>query len=128
MIDLRPCPECRRHARIDADACPFCQAQLEPATPRKAVSTGGRLTRAAVFAGAALVGSAAAASCGGEEPEQEQQQTTTGGEETAGGDGTTDTGTGTEGTGDGTGDEQTPPDDNQTAMPYGAPPARDRVV
>jgi hypothetical protein len=30
-MDLRPCSSCARHVRVDEDACPFCTAGLEPA-------------------------------------------------------------------------------------------------
>jgi hypothetical protein len=51
---LRPCPACRRHCRDDA-ACPFCGAALPTVTSRPAPASTGRLSRAAIFAGAALV-------------------------------------------------------------------------
>jgi hypothetical protein len=113
MSDLRPCPECRRHARADESACPFCAAALAPAAPVSMPV--GRLTRAAVFtAGAAIAGAA----CGGKTaPAQDPIDNTA----TA-----IDAGV----------DEQQPPDaapytpppDHDVPMPYGAPPARERVV
>jgi hypothetical protein len=57
MTELRPCTQCRRHVRVDARACPFCSVALSAGEPRTLPV--GRLTRAAVFAGAML-----ASSCG----------------------------------------------------------------
>lgn len=117
MIDLRPCPACRRHARIDAELCPFCNALLDAAPARSMPR--GRLTRAAVFAaGAALAG--ATVGCGSSEGADEHvdEQTTEGdeyvGDDMGGGDDLTE-------------DEADPPD-HDVAMPYGAPPARNRLV
>jgi hypothetical protein len=53
MLELRPCPSCQRHVADEA-TCPFCEAALTPVPPRGSVH--GRLSRAAVFAGATLVG------------------------------------------------------------------------
>jgi hypothetical protein len=94
MTRLLPCPSCHRHVRVDSQSCPFCAAAVafesEPPAPAPAL---GRLTRAAVFAGAALV-STAAAGCEADAavPQVPDVQ------------------------------------DHQNAMPYGAPPARDRLV
>jgi hypothetical protein len=111
MSDLRPCSECRRHVRIDEHTCPFCAAALAPGAPP--VLPVGRLTRAAVFtAGAALAG------CGGKTaPAQDPIDNTAA---------AIDAGV----------DEQQPPDaatytpppDHIVDMPYGAPPARERIV
>lgn len=60
MSELRPCTACDRHVAIDEPSCPFCAAPLEPAVPRPRIR--GRLSRAAVFATATL---ATAAACGG---------------------------------------------------------------
>jgi hypothetical protein len=54
MRSLRPCPSCRRHIRVEESACPFCATPVAlsaapVATPR------GRLTRAAVFAAGAAI-------------------------------------------------------------------------
>lgn len=116
MSDLRPCPECRRHVRADESACPFCAAALEPAAP--AALPVGRLTRAAVFTAGVV---AAGAGCGGKTaPAQDPIDNTA----------TIDAGTGT-----GAGEQQppdampyTPPPDHDVPMPYGAPPARERIV
>ncbi len=113
MSDLAPCPACRRHVRVDESACPFCASALPAVPPR--VLTPGRLTRAAVFAGA-IAGTAA---CGGKTKPVDNTV------ENAAVDGGVD--------------EQQPPDaapyrepdydpDNNIPMPYGAPPVRTRVV
>jgi hypothetical protein len=120
MTRLLPCPSCHRHVRVDSQSCPFCAAAVafesEPPAPAPAL---GRLTRAAVFAGAALV-STAAAGCGGsptkvENPKVENVPDAS-----------------TEGGATAEADAAVPqvPDvqDHQNAMPYGAPPARDRLV
>jgi hypothetical protein len=112
MNDLRPCPECRRHVRVDETACPFCTAALAPASP-PALPVG-RLTRAAVFtAGAALV---AGAACGGKSaPAQDPIDNTA-----------TVVDAGVEPI-----DAEPvppPPPDHDIPMPYGAPPARQRLV
>jgi hypothetical protein len=111
MSDLRPCPACHRHVRIDERTCPFCTAALTAGVPP--VLPVGRLTRAAVFtAGAALAG------CGGKTaPAQDPIDNTAA---------AIDAGV----------DEQPPPDaapyvpppDLDVKMPYGAPPARERIV
>lgn len=61
---LVPCPECRRHVRLDAIHCPFCSAGLDAQalaqqhTPRRAAGQPGA-KRALVFA----LGAAVAAAC-----------------------------------------------------------------
>jgi hypothetical protein len=87
--------------------CPFCGARIigEPARMLPL----GRLSRAAVFAGAAL-----ATSCGGT---KKPADTTT-----------TQTGSGSAQT-EAPADAATVPiPDHETAKPYGAPPARKRIV
>jgi hypothetical protein len=54
MSELVPCPTCRRHCRGDAP-CPFCGAALPPTAARSPGAASGRLSRAAIFAGAAFV-------------------------------------------------------------------------
>ena len=107
MTDLRPCLGCRRHVAIDERVCPFCSTELAAGSPRSALL--GRASRAAVFAGAALVSTG----CGGKKAKSDttnQNQTTT-----------ADAGVETP--------PPPPPDDkNNIPMPYGAPPARRRVV
>jgi len=67
MTELRPCTECNRHVRADHDVCPFCAANIAPHVRR--VMPSGRLTRAAVFASALAGAGAGAAGCGpGPEP------------------------------------------------------------
>ncbi len=74
MRELTPCPSCARHVR-DA-RCPFCGAPTEGARPGPVRPVSRRaLTRAAVFAGAALW-----AGCGGPEIEYEVASDTGGGE------------------------------------------------
>ena len=53
MIDLRPCSRCRRHVRFADESCPFCGAAL--AAPVAHRIPRGRLSRAAVFASAATL-------------------------------------------------------------------------
>jgi hypothetical protein len=114
MSELVPCGECRRHVSITDGACPFCGTARESAT---AVSRGvlSRMSRAAVFAGAAL----ATAACGGNKPKAESvdnnqpaQQADAGVDETAQPDP----------------DLDPRPDPHNIPMPYGAPPARSRLV
>jgi hypothetical protein len=108
MSELSPCGECRRHVAVTDSACPFCGTAREVGAP--SVKRLGRMSRAAVFAGAAL-----ATACGGKKPKTEpveNQQTQT-----------ADAGV----------EETRQPDDTQRSnpdvpMPYGAPPARRRVV
>jgi hypothetical protein len=121
MSDLEPCPGCRRHVRVDEAACPFCGGAIAVSGGAPRTLGAGRLTRAAVFAGAAAT---AIAGCGG-------KQKTDG----------TGTGTGSENVENtvvdaGPGEVVAPPDaapyveppDHNIPMPYGAPPARTRMV
>jgi hypothetical protein len=58
MTHLSPCPSCQRHVRAD-EVCPFCGADLPPATPPAPEPRHG-LRRAAMLAvSAALVGGGA---------------------------------------------------------------------
>ncbi|MCX5746288.1 MAG: carboxypeptidase-like regulatory domain-containing protein [Proteobacteria bacterium] len=50
---LHPCATCRRHVNVDEATCPFCGAHVASVTPRPALLAG-RLSRAAIFAGATL--------------------------------------------------------------------------
>lgn len=53
---LGPCPACLRHVRADAPRCPFCAAVIDAAHLRLTPDlSGGRLTRAAIFAFATSV-------------------------------------------------------------------------
>ena len=107
MSELLPCGVCRRHVSAGESACPFCGASREASTP--ATARLGRLSRAAVFAGAAL----ATTACGGKKPKTEpvdnHQQASSVDAAVP--------------------ETTTPPLDNSNIpMPYGAPPARRRVV
>jgi hypothetical protein len=110
MTELRPCGECRRHVSIAERVCPFCSAELAVASPR--VPLLGRWSRAAVFAGATL-----ASACGGKKAKSDttnvDQQTQQ-----------ADAGV-TEPPKEPTTKE---PEKAPMPMPYGAPPARRRIV
>ena len=116
MTDLRPCSGCRRHVSIAERVCPFCAAPLAAVSPRDPLV--GRLSRAAVFAGAALASTA----CGGKKAKTENVNNTEQHEQAL----KTDAGP--------TFPEPPPPDKGSgpdtapVPMPYGAPPARRRTV
>ena len=62
-MQLRPCTACNRHVAIEATSCPFCSAMLVAGAP---VIDPPRLSRAAVFAvgaAAAVLGSASLGGC-----------------------------------------------------------------
>jgi hypothetical protein len=108
-MQLKPCAACHRHVAITETTCPFCREVVEATPPR--TSKLGRVSRAAVFAGAAL----ATAACGKkakqpntntQQQQQQQQQTQT-----------PDAAV-----------EDPKPDPNNIPMPYGSPPARRRYV
>lgn len=114
MAELRPCVECRRHVSIDEQMCPFCSATLAVAASQR-VSLAARASRAAVFASAAL-----ASACGPAKksnvpaPQQlpdasvrdaPSMQTENPPEP-----------------------DRSQPEASPVKMPYGAPPARRRVV
>jgi len=112
MLDLQPCTACRRHVAITEVACPFCRASLGEgeARPRPL----GRLSRAAVFASATL----AAAACGGKtKPEPNTNPART-----------ADAGVTETPAPDAAEPVREDPERNPVKMPYGAPPARRRVV
>jgi len=110
MSELRPCGECRRHVAVSENACPFCGALRDATAP--STMRLGRMSRAAVFAGAALASTA----CGGKKPKAgliDNTQTQTSAADA--------------------GVTEPVPDESQRSnpdipMPYGAPPARRRVV
>jgi hypothetical protein len=104
-MQLKPCAACQRHVAITEVACPFCSEPLEASSPRS--STLGRVSRAAVFAGAAL----ATTACG-KKAKQPDMKTNTQQTQPA----------------DAAVVEDPKPDPNNTPMPYGAPPARRRFV
>jgi hypothetical protein len=108
MTDLRPCSGCRRHVALDESVCPFCGDALAATSPYRIVF--GRVSRAVVF-GAALAGGAA---CGGKKAKTDTNMQNT---QTS----TVDAGTTTP-------DETKVPERAPVPMPYGAPPARRRVV
>lgn len=129
MSELRPCPECDRHVRNDETSCPFCSAAIGEATARKLPI--GRLTRAAVFAGA-LVGASA---CGPAQtpaanPDDQPPPPT---EVADAGNPSPEEPVDAQAA-----QPPTPPDaaqarqrprpDHNIPMPYGAPPARQRLV
>lgn len=114
MRELSPCVACRRHVSISERACPFCGAAREPSAP--AARSFGRASRAAVFAGAALASTA----CGGKKKpdtldNQQQTMTSDGGAPQQ-----PDPNQGM--------DPNDPNNPNNIPMPYGAPPARRRLV
>jgi hypothetical protein len=114
MSELRPCEGCRRHVSVTDAACPFCGTAREVAEP--VAARFGRASRAAVFAGAALASTA----CGGKKPAAQTVDNHANEAEVQ-----ADAGVPTQ-------PDQTEPHDpnnpNNIPMPYGAPPARRRVV
>jgi hypothetical protein len=56
-MDLHPCESCRRHIDRRDAVCPFCDAATGNTRPRSSLGAVGRLSRAAIFAGAAACGS-----------------------------------------------------------------------
>ena len=109
MKQLAPCKECRRHVDVRSVACPFCLAPSEPSEPREFSFR--RISRAGVFAGAALV----AGACGGKK----------GGDTTPPPPPTADAGVDAAPVGQ---DPPPPFDPRDMPTPYGAPPARKRIV
>lgn len=55
VMQLHVCVQCRRHVDVNERTCPFCRAELAIPAPRVALPVA-RLSRATVFAGAALAG------------------------------------------------------------------------
>jgi hypothetical protein len=109
MVELQPCLGCRRHVAVTETACPFCGA-AQSAAPAKDLPRG-RLSRAAVFA----VGALAVAGCGGKtKPDNNINPPATADASPA------------EAPADAAAAEVVP--DHIQPMPYGAPPARRRVV
>ena len=102
-MQLTTCPSCHRHVAITETTCPFCRNAVEGVAKSSRI---GRVSRAAVFAGAAL----ATAACG-KKAKPPQQQTAS--PDAAPPDAAP---------------EVSKPDPNNIPMPYGAPPARRRVV
>jgi hypothetical protein len=114
MPDLHPCPACHRHVAATESACPFCGAAQPTRVPIEVPR--GRLSRAAVFAAGTTLVAAAAAGCGG----KTKPDTNTGGQ-------VADAAT-AESEADAADTPPPPPPDDIQPMPYGAPPARRRVV
>ena len=54
-MTLVPCRGCGRHVRAESPHCPFCDEAVPSATAPTAPLAGGRLSRAAVLAGLAVV-------------------------------------------------------------------------
>ena len=104
MSELGCCPGCRRHVRVTDARCPFCKADVSAIAPQRA--TPSRLTRAAIFSAAAL-----ASGCEKEPPKPKTPVAA------APKDAAIDA-------------APVPPPDQvrHNAKPYGAPPARRRIV
>jgi hypothetical protein len=113
MSELVPCGECRRHVSVGDAACPFCGTAREVSAPAAPRGTLSRMSRAAVFAGAAL----ATTACGGNKPKAETVDNQATQQVDAGVDETSPDGMG-----------RSHPDHHNIPMPYGAPPARSRLV
>jgi hypothetical protein len=126
MTDLQPCAACDRHVASTEPACPFCGAAITPVPPRPAPRRG--LSRAALFAGATL---ATAAACGGGKAKPDPMK----GAPTADA-GVDATPAQPPDQPDGRNRRVEPPDEGGNRhrgprppnMPYGAPPARRRLV
>lgn len=74
---LSPCPSCARHVAAADHSCPFCGASTEGARPGPVRLVSRReLTRAAIFAGAALF----AGACGGPEITYDNEEGSSGGD------------------------------------------------
>ena len=69
MKRLHPCSLCRRHIRSDERECPFCATPCTAAQPQPAERGVGKITRAALFAGAAFLLPA----CGGQQSKAADQ-------------------------------------------------------
>lgn len=129
MSALQPCAMCKRHYRTAATRCPFCGDGPEPVAPR--VPARGRLSRAAVFAGAVL----ALPACGGKAKPSEPIE-----EHRHGGGGCVDPDPDEIARLEKQRDEAASEEERRAieqelegarmpvCMPYGAPPARRRVV
>jgi len=61
-MDLHPCASCHRHIDARYAACPFCHVARAAAPTTSLRASLGRLSRAAVFAGAAACGGSSTAS------------------------------------------------------------------
>lgn len=133
MNRLQPCPSCDRHVRSTDAACPFCAAPIAPEAPRPIPT--GRLTRAAIFASALATGGAAACGSGQSKAADPQPATADAGIANTADDNTPDTQPDAGDYIDPREDEyndfrdrERDYDPNAEPMPYGAPPARKRLV
>jgi hypothetical protein len=108
-MQLVPCRECDRHVAVTEQVCPFCSAPFTAEAPRP--SRLGRASRAAVFAGAASAALATGACGGKKQPDTLGNDTNTAAAPDAE-----------------PAPPPPPPNDTNLPMPYGAPPARKRVV
>jgi hypothetical protein len=113
MIDLQPCAACDRHVASTEPACPFCGAAVSPSPPRPGVRR--RLSRAALFASATL---ATAAACGGGKAKPDPTKPAA----------TADAGVDAAPAQDPDLEEERRRRIVPPHMPYGAPPARRRLV
>lgn len=104
-MSMVPCPECHRHIRPQTSECPFCGSIQAPASKPGRVGRVSRTawTRAAIFAGAAVL----APACGGSEPAGDTTRDSSGGDDSGGDSADEDT------NGDGS--------DTTVAPPYGHP-------
>ena len=117
MKQLAPCKECRRHVDVRSAACPFCLAPRAPSEPRDVRFR--RVSRAGVFAGAALVASACGGKKGGDTTPPPPPPATA------------DAGVDAAPLVDALSPEPVTapePERDRPKKPYGAPPARRRVV
>lgn len=126
MSNLAACPHCARHVRASDPACPFCGGTIDGLAPRSP-SVVARVTRLALFTGAALVGSACGTAVHGDDAGADSAVASD-----AGADGGVDAGTPSDDAG-GSSDAGGPADDAGTPIedagvdagffpPYGAPP------
>jgi hypothetical protein len=133
MSPLRECQECHRHIRLSESVCPFCSQAVSASSSRSPL-------RAAIFAGA--IAGASAMGCGDAKPAVEDPSDTTDSVQVGQSDAMFASPVDSE-TVDGESqeerDEEVDPrenwdrkrrvsDPNQPPMPYGAPPARRRLV
>lgn len=70
-MNLRPCSGCNRHVALGETACPFCGVTLEATSPARDPLT--RLSRAAIF----VAGAAAATACWTSKSEPQHASATT---------------------------------------------------
>ncbi len=122
MAKLQPCAHCKRHVRRNATACPFCGADVEPS--RRSTRPISRLARAAVFSWAIAGGVA----CGDDGGPSVDATTSQDAPVVA-----VDAGPNADAANDDAGVADAAPEDAAVTdafvpLPYGAPPARRRLV